>query len=246
MNADDIRKLLDQVARGERSPDDALASLKAQPPFLDLDYATLDHHRELRTGHPEIIYGPGKTPEQVAELAAAIVERSGRMLATRVDAAQAAAVAATVPGAVHDAGARCVSMVPDGERKPGIAIVSAGTADQAVAGEARVTCRFLGQEPAWIADVGVAGVHRLLRRAGELHEARAVIAVAGMEGALASVVGGLVGVPVVAVPTSVGYGAGAGGLAPLLAMLNSCASNVAVVNIDNGVSAAVVASLINR
>jgi NCAIR mutase (PurE)-related protein len=206
----------------------------------------VDHHRALRTGHPEIIYGPGKTPEQVAELATAIVGRSGRVLATRVDAAQAAAVGAAVPGVVHDAVARCVSLVPDGERATGIAIVSAGTADQAVAGEARATCRYLGQEPAWIVDVGVAGVHRLLRRAEELHAARVVIAVAGMEGALASVVGGLVGVPVVAVPTSVGYGAGAGGLAPLLAMLNSCASNVAVVNIDNGVSAAVVASLINR
>lgn len=246
MNADEIRELLDSVARRELTPDAALKRLKASPPFTELaDFATLDHHRALRTGHPEIVYAPGKTPAQVAKIAKEIAARSKRVLVTRVTDAQARSVKRVLPKAVHNRIARTVMLAPRARRKRGIAIVSAGTADQAVAEEARETCRYLGQEPAMITDVGVAGVHRLLRRVDELHEARVVVAVAGMEGALASVVGGLVGAPVIAVPTSIGYGAGAGGLTPLLAMLNSCASNVCVVNIDNGVGAAVVATLVN-
>jgi len=247
MQADDLRTLLERVRRGKLSVEDAERALRATPLLADLGYATLDHHRELRQGHPEIVYGPGKTPAQVARIGKEIAARAGRLLVTRVDAAQARALRRALPRARHDAVARTVALLPPrARRRKGIVIVSAGTADQAVAREALVTCRFLGQEPSHLADVGVAGIHRLLRHVEALRAARAVIAVAGMEGALASVVGGLVGVPVVAVPTSTGYGAGAGGLAALLAMLNACASNVCCVNIDNGVGAAVVASLINR
>ena len=245
MNADEVRELLEQVAGGGLKVAAALKKLRAAPPFAEFEHVTIDHHRALRTGHPEIIYAPGKTPAQVARLADEIAARSKRVLVTRVDAAQARAAKRALPKAVHHKLARTVLLAPKKRGARGIVIVSAGTADQAVAEEARATCRYLGQDPKMITDVGVAGIHRLLCRVEELQEASVVIAVAGMEGALASVVGGLLGVPVIAVPTSVGYGAGAGGIAALLAMLNSCASNVAVVNIDNGVGAAVVASLIN-
>ena len=163
-----------------------------------------------------------------------------------MDAAQARSVKRALPRAAHDRTARTVALLPRERTRSGILIVTAGTSDLPVAEEAAVTCRFLGKEPRLIADVGVAGVHRLLSHAATLQEARVVVAVAGMEGALASVVGGLVGAPVVAVPTSVGYGAGAGGITPLLAMLNSCAANVCCVNIDDGVGAAVVAALIDQ
>ena len=248
MDADQIRTLLEAVRSGDLAIPEALQRMRAEPPFAELEgFATVDHHRHLRQGHPEIVFGPGKTPEQAAALAVEIAGRSGRALVTRVDAAQAQAILAALPGAEHDPIARTVVKAPGaGERRTGIVIVSAGTADQVVAREALATAHFLGQEPAMLTDVGVAGIHRLLRRQEELQRARVVVAVAGMEGALASVVGGLVGVPVIGVPTSVGYGAGSGGLAALLSMLNSCASNVTVVNIDNGVGAAVVAGLINR
>jgi len=247
MDASTIRKLLEAVRKKKLPVEDALARLRALPPFEELDgFATVDHHRALRKGHPEIVYGPGKTPAQAAAIAKEIVGRSKRVLVTRVDAAQARAIRKALPKSVHHKTARAVTLLPGRKAgKPGIVIVSAGTADQTVADEARVTCRFLGQEAEHLADVGVAGIHRLLRKIETLQRARVVIAVAGMEGALASVVGGLVAAPVIAVPTSIGYGAGAGGIAALLAMLNSCASNVCVVNIDNGVGAAVVASRIN-
>ena len=237
MNAEQVRALLARVAAGKLSVAAAEKRLRASPAFLEFDFATLDNHRELRTGHPEIVYGPGKTPAQVAKLAKEIAARSKRVLVTRVDAAQARALRRALPGATHDRTARAVALLRKRRGKRGITIVSAGTADQTVASEARLTCRYLGQEPKCITDVGVAGVHRLLHRTQELQEARVLIAVAGMEGALASVVGGLVAAPVIAVPTSVGYGAGAGGLTPLLAMLNSCAPGVSVVNIDNGFGA---------
>jgi NCAIR mutase (PurE)-related protein len=247
MDARAVRTLLEQVRKGEITPAAAERRLRASPPFAELDFATIDHHREHRTGRPEIVYGPGKTPAQTARIAKEIAGRSGRVLVTRVDAAQARAVKRAVPRAVHDRTARTMVLLPRGrEKREGIVIVSAGTADQTVAEEARVTCRYLGHEPTLLTDVGVAGIHRLLRKVEVLQGARVVIAVAGMEGALASVVGGLVEAPVVAVPTSIGYGAGAGGIAPLLAMLNSCASNVCCVNIDNGVGAAVVATAVNR
>jgi len=245
MNRDHVRRLLEEVRRGELSIDRAEKRLCAAP-FGDLGFATVDHHRALRQGHPEIVYAPGKTAGQVIAIAREIIARSGRLLVTRADAAQAAAVQKALPAAEWNETARTIALVPDGHaERPGVAIVSAGTADQAAAEEALATSRFLGEAPAVFRDVGVAGIHRLLRHAAELQRARAVIAVAGMEGALASAVGGLVGVPVIALPTSVGYGTGAGGIAALLSMLNSCASNVTCVNIDNGVGAAVVASLIN-
>jgi len=244
MEREAVRRLLAQVRAGEVSPEEAEERL-AGLVVGDLGFATVDHHRLLRQGHPEIVYAPGKRPEQAAAIAREILERAGRVLVTRVAEGQAAAVLEALGGrAEHDPVARTVAVVAE-QRRPGIAIVSAGTADQAAAEEARVTCRFLGHEPAMVRDAGVAGIHRLLRHQEALRKARVVIAVAGMEGALASVVGGLVGVPVIALPTSVGYGTGAGGLAALLAMLNSCAVNVACVNIDNGVGAAVVAGLIN-
>lgn len=243
MDAAEVRRLLERVRAGELAVDEAERLLKASPAYADLEFATVDHHRALRQGHPEIVFAPGKQPDQAARIASEIHARSGRVLVTRVEPAHVQAIQKVLPEAVHHETAQAVAILP--ERKPtGIAIVSAGTADQRVAEEARVTCRYLGHEPETITDVGVAGVHRLLRHSDALQKARVVIAVAGMEGALASVVGGLVGVAVIAVPTSVGYGTGAGGLAAVLSMLNSCASNVTCVNIDNGVGAAIVAGLI--
>ncbi len=210
-----------------------------------MDFATLDHDREARQGHPEIVYGPGKSPSQAARIAREIFRRSRRVLVTRVTPAQARAIRKAVPSAKHDAIARTVCATPRGARgREGILIVSAGTSDQATAREALETCRFLGERPDLMTDVGVAGIHRLLARIDRLRKAKVVIAVAGMEGALASVVGGLVRAPVIGLPTSVGYGTGAGGVAALLSMLNSCAGNVCCVNIDDGVGAAIVASAI--
>jgi len=234
--------MLARVRSGELGLAEAEDTLRASP-YGDLEYATIDHHRTLRQGHPEIVFAPGKTPEQAAAIAAEVWERSGRALVTRAGPEHAAAVGAKIEAAHYEPRARTVRAGP-APASGGVTIVSAGTADEGAALEARETCRFLGVEPAVVRDVGVAGVHRLLRRTEELRAARAVIAVAGMEGALASVVAGLVAVPVVALPTSVGYGTGVGGVAALMTMLNSCAANVACVNIDNGVGAAVVACLI--
>jgi len=245
MDTAEVRRLLERVRAGELSVAEAERSLKASPAYADLEFATVDHHRVLRQGHPEIVFAPGKQPDQAAQIALEIHGRAGRVLVTRVEPAHVRALCEALPDAVHHETARAVAVLPDRERQSGVAIVSAGTADQQTAEEARVTCRYVGQEPEMITDVGVAGVHRLLRHSDALQRAKVIIAVAGMEGALASVVGGLVGVPVIAVPTSVGYGTGAGGLAAVLSMLNSCAANVTCVNIDNGVGAAVVAGLIS-
>jgi len=246
MDAAAVRRLLESVRAGELGVEEAERRLKASPAYADLDFATVDHHRNLRQGHPEIVFAPGKKPDQAARIASEIHQRAGRVLVTRVEPAHVRALLRALPDAVHHETARAVAVLPELERETGIAIVSAGTADQEVAEEARVTCRYLGHEPEMVTDVGVAGVHRLLRHSDALQRARVVIAVAGMEGALASVVGGLVGVAVIAVPTSVGYGASFGGIAALLAMLNSCASGVTVVNIDNGFGAGYAASVINR
>ncbi len=245
MNGADVRALLERLARGEATVEQAEAQLRASPPYTDLGFATVDHHRSLRQGHPEIVYGPGKTPEQIAAIASEIEARAGRVLCTRIDQQQADAVRAAVSGADHDLIGQTVAQLPAPEFAEGLAIVSAGTADQRVAREAATTCRYLGHEPDEIHDVGVAGIHRLLRYQERLQRARVLIVVAGMEGALASVVAGLVGAPVIALPTSIGYGTGMGGIAALLSMLNSCAANVTCVNIDNGVGAAVSACLIN-
>ncbi len=247
LNAESIRKLFEQVRKGKITPDDAVARLRHLP-FEDLGFAKVDHHRALRTGMPEIILGEGKTPAQVAGIFVRLAKHGGNILATRADPKQFAAVKKKVRAAEYRELARAVVLQRDPTKygKGMIAVVSAGTSDIPVAEEAVVTAEVMGNEVQHFYDVGVAGIHRLLANREALTKARVVIVCAGMEGALPSVVGGLVGVPVIAVPTSVGYGASFKGLAALLGMLNSCASNVSVVNIDNGFGAGYVASLINR
>jgi pyridinium-3,5-biscarboxylic acid mononucleotide synthase len=242
-----LSKLLQAVARGETAPDAALSAL-AQLPFEDLGFARVDHHRALRQGVPEVIYGPGKTPEQIVAIAQAIAARGQTMLATRVSDQQAAALLAHVPQSTHHVAARSVSKLgSDHSPLPGrVAVVTAGTSDLPVAEEAAVTLACCGVQCERITDVGVAGLHRLLASLPRLESVDVVVVVAGMEGALPSVVGGLIGAPLVAVPTSVGYGAALGGFTALAGMLTSCASGVTVVNIDNGFGAALAAVRILR
>ncbi|MGO9086427.1 MAG: nickel pincer cofactor biosynthesis protein LarB [Candidatus Sulfotelmatobacter sp.] len=247
MNAESIRKLFDKVRKGKLSPDEAVARLRHLP-FEDLGFAKVDHHRALRAGMPEVILGEGKTPAQVATIFARLAKHGGNILATRANDKQFAAVKKKVRGAEYRPLARAIVLDRDHTKygKGVIAVVSAGTSDIPIAEEAVATAEVMGNEVEHFYDVGVAGIHRLLANREALSKARVVIVCAGMEGALPSVVGGLVGVPVIAVPTSVGYGASFKGLTALLGMLNSCASNVSVVNIDNGFGAGYVASLINR
>jgi pyridinium-3,5-biscarboxylic acid mononucleotide synthase len=247
VNADSIRKLFEQVRRGTITPDDAVQRLRHLP-FEDLGFAKVDHHRALRAGMPEVIFGERKTPSHIAQIFSRLAEHEGNILATRTDKKQFAAVKKKVRGAEYRELARAIVLKRDRKEygKGTIAIVSAGTSDIPVAEEALVTAEMMGNSVEHFYDVGVAGIHRLLANREALAKARVVIVCAGMEGALPSVVGGLVGVPVIAVPTSVGYGASFKGLTALLGMLNSCASNVSVVNIDNGFGAGYVASLINR
>jgi pyridinium-3,5-biscarboxylic acid mononucleotide synthase len=249
LNAASIRKLLDDVRSGRLSPDEGVERLRHLP-FEDLGFAKVDHHRSLRAGMPEVIFGQGKTPQQVATVFARLARHrgNGNILATRATEDQFKAVKKKLPAAQYQELARAIVLQRD-RRKYGkgkIAVVSAGTSDIPVAEEAVVTAEVMGNDVEHLYDVGVAGIHRLLANRASLTKARVIVVCAGMEGALPSVVGGLVGVPVVAVPTSVGYGAAFGGLAALLGMMNSCASNVSVVNIDNGFGAGYVASLINR
>ncbi len=254
MDRDEVRALLSDVAGGEVPVEAALERLAAGPlggagpGVLDLGFARLDTHRALRTGDPEVVYAAGKTPEQTVALLRALRERSANRpaLATRVDAATTEAVRAAFPDATLDETARVVAV---GELPPPVGkvcVVAAGTSDAAVAAEAALIARAHGAHVERIDDVGVAGLHRLLAVRPVLDAADCLVVVAGMEGALPSVVGGLTGVPIVAVPTSVGYGASYGGLAALLAMLNSCAPGVAVCNIDNGFGAGVFAARVAR
>ncbi|HST09217.1 MAG TPA: nickel pincer cofactor biosynthesis protein LarB [Terriglobales bacterium] len=247
MNAESIRKLFEEVRRGKLSPDDAVARLRHLP-FEDLGFAKVDHHRALRAGMPEVIFGERKTPAQVAAIFDNLAKHGGNVMATRADVKQYAAVKKKVRGVEYRELPRAIVLERDHKiyGKGIITVVSAGTSDIAVAEEAVVTAELMGNEVHHLYDVGVAGVHRLLANREQLAKARVLIVCAGMEGALPSVVAGLVGVPVIAVPTSVGYGASFKGLAALLGMMNSCASNVSVVNIDNGFGAGYVASLINR
>ena len=248
MNAERARELLRSVAEGRLAPDAALEQL-ALAPFERLPYATIDHHRALRQGYPEVIFGSGKTAEQVVGIARRIAAHGDGFLVTRCEDAARRALAECFPAAiVHDA-ARTVRLAGAHAPPAGtgtILIVTAGTSDLPVAEEAAETAVAMGNQVGRVTDVGVAGIHRLLARSEELREARVVIVVAGMDGALPSVVGGLVRAPVIAVPTSVGYGAAFGGVAPLLTALNSCAAGVTVVNIDNGFGAAVAASRITH
>jgi NCAIR mutase (PurE)-related protein len=251
MNTEALRKLLDAVLAGEVSPEDAGARVLdalRQAPFEDVGFARIDHHRELRQGFPEVILGLGKTPGQIAKIASRIVARGRPLLVTRATPDAAAAVLEAVPGAAWHAEARVITLA-QGEVPPGkgtILIACAGTSDLPVAEEAALTATLMGNTVERLYDVGVAGLHRLLSAHEQLGRARVIIVVAGMEGALPSVLAGLVSVPVIAVPTSIGYGASFGGVAALLGMLNSCASGVTVVNIDNGFGAAATASLINH
>jgi hypothetical protein len=245
VDSERLRELLEAVASGEAGVDDALRRLESAP-FEDLGFARVDHHRAVREGLPEVILGLGKTPAQVARIAAAVFERAGRVLVTRIDEPQLAALGHALPGIEHDPQAR-LAWADSAPRDPTghVAIVCAGTADIPVAEEAAITATMIGAQVSRHYDVGVAGIHRLLARVETLRDANAIVVAAGMEGALPSVVGGLVATPVIAVPTSIGYGASFGGLAALLAMLNSCATGVSVVNIDNGFGAGYLAATIN-
>jgi NCAIR mutase (PurE)-related protein len=244
VNPDQLKDLLTSLSAGQTSVDEALQRLKRMP-FERLEFATVDHHRALRCGHPEVIFCPGKTATQVVEISRRL-EPNGPVLATRTSPDQLSAMRAAFPAALVNDAAHCVLVNPPdpGHGAPHVALISAGTADTPIVEEAAMTLRAMRTPVKRLNDVGVAGLHRLLNQLDVLQGACAAIVVAGMEGALPSVVGGLVACPVFAVPTSVGYGANFGGLAALLGMLNSCASNISVVNIDNGFGAAFSASLV--
>ena len=242
----DTLQLLRQVAEGAVPPEEALLQLK-QEPFRDLGYAKVDLHRGVRQGAAEVIYGAGKTPEQIAGIAAAMGARGCRnVLITRIGPEEADLVARTVPLDYHPLPRLAIAFPGERNALGHIVVATGGTSDMPVAEEAALTAEVLGNKVTRLYDVGVAGLHRLLANLEVLMSARCVVAVAGMEGALASVIGGLVDCPVIAVPTSVGYGASFGGLSALLAMLNSCASGCSVVNIDNGFGAGYLASMINQ
>jgi len=248
MTSRSLLEILAEVERGSLTPADAAARLKSLP-FEDLGHTRVDHHRSLRTGLPEVIYAAGKTPSQTSEIFASLAISGVDVLATRVEAATAEALLAQYPDAIYNATARTVGLnqaSKSAKTRGHIAVVCAGTSDLPVAEEAAVTAETFHARVTRLYDVGVAGIHRLLAVREELAAADAIIVCAGMEGALPSVVGGLVGVPVIAVPTSVGYGASFGGVTALLGMLNSCSPNVTVVNIDNGFGAAYTAVLIAR
>lgn len=251
MEVEQIRALLEQVKSGAVEVEQAMDTLRHLP-FEDLGFAKLDHHRALRNGFPEVIYCPGKRTEHILSIAEKLMQRSRKVLATRVSPEVAEAISRTFPQAIHHEAARIVVFPGDAEAPPSevstvgtVLVVAAGTADLPVAEEAFVTASEMGSPVQRLYDVGVAGLHRLLSSQNTLYEANVLIVVAGMEGALPSVVGGLVSRPVIAVPTSVGYGASFQGLAPLLTMLNSCATGIGVVNIDNGFGAGYLAHLIN-
>ena len=251
MNDQQLRALLEEVARGAVDPNVAsqrLLDVLRERPFQDLGFARVDHHRSIRQGFPEVILGLGKTPAQIAAIATEIVSRGSTLLVTRASEAAYEAVRRSVPGATYYTDAAIIAFRQQdvSKGKGTILVAAAGTSDLQVAEEAARTAELMGNDVARLYDVGVAGLHRLLGERAALEAARVIIVVAGMEGALPSVVSGLVDVPVIAVPTSIGYGASFGGIAALLGMLNSCASGVSVVNIDNGFGAAAVASSINH
>ena len=246
MRRDHARDLLEQVASGKLAPEKALDALSFQP-TESLEFASIDHHRALRQGFPEVIFGEGKTDDQIVVIAQRIMERGNGVLATRVSASAAKALQAAISGAEWNELGRTIyvrGQHPPAVKHGSVLIVTAGTSDLPVAEEAAVTAGAAGCQVARLTDVGVAGIHRILSKRSELTDAAVVIVVAGMDGALPSVVGGLVKAPVIAVPTSVGYGASFQGIAALLTMLNSCASGITVVNIDNGFGAAMAAARI--
>jgi pyridinium-3,5-biscarboxylic acid mononucleotide synthase len=250
MTVAELRALLDSVRAGEVDPELAhrqvLGAMRAQP-YEDLGFARVDHHRSIRQGFPEVILGIGKTPEQIATIASRIVDRGHPLLVTRADELAWQQVHAIIPEATYHEIARAITVQRDVPRGHGtIVVASAGTSDLPVAEEAAITAELMGNDIDRVYDIGVAGLHRMLSAHDRLTAARVIIVVAGMEGALPSVVAGMVDVPVIAVPTSIGYGASFGGVAALLGMLNSCANGVSVVNIDNGFGAGCIASMINH
>jgi len=248
MQREELRGVLSQVERGQLSVEEAVSKLGAFPTALDLGHSTIDTAREARCGCPEVVYGAGKTPQELLEISRSVLEHHKRLLVTRATDEGAALLEAELEDVVIHERSRAITVgTPEEPDLQGlVAVVSAGTSDGAVAEEAAVTAQFMGARVAQVRDAGVAGLHRLLAHGETLQRARALVVVAGMEGALPSVVGGLVARPVIAVPTSVGYGASFGGIAALLGMLNSCASGVTVVNIDNGFGAGYTAALINN
>ncbi|HOJ33662.1 MAG TPA: nickel pincer cofactor biosynthesis protein LarB [Candidatus Hydrogenedentes bacterium] len=247
MNVDRLKKLLDDVAAGKCSPEEAMSRLRGMP-FEDVEFVKIDHHRALRKGFPEVVFGSGKTPEQVVQIVTRMREEGSNVLVTRSTPEIAEEVLRAHPDVTYHKAARALTLVLSPPQKfPGyVAVLCAGTSDMPVADEAAVTCEIMGVEVERVYDVGVAGIHRLFAQRQVLESAKVTIVCAGMEGALPSVVAGLVDYPVIAVPTSVGYGASFGGVTALLAMLNSCATGVAVVNIDNGFGAGALAALIMR
>ncbi len=248
MDDEYIKKILDAVSNNSLTAAQGMEKLRNLP-YEDLGFAQVDHHRQLRNGQPEVIFGQGKTVEQIKQIMEAMVSRGSNILVTRIDEAPASEISSSFADGIYHLEARCFTLERRPSKKQGrgtILVVSAGTSDIPVASEAVVTAGFLGNRVEKLFDVGVAGIHRLLSRVELLRSANVLIVVAGMEGALPSVVGGLVDRPVIAVPTSIGYGASFGGIAALLGMLNSCASGVTVVNIDNGFGAACAANLINQ
>ncbi len=247
MNIKRLEALLQGVKNDEINVEEAIEALQSLP-FSDLEYAKIDHHRELRVGYPEVIYGGGKTDEQILGIVKHMMDHGSNILVTRCSESAAKSILDAVPKAHYNPLAHTVSVVHEAttQTESYIAIVAAGTSDLPVVEEAYETAKIMGNQVRKITDVGVAGIHRLFANLEAIRGAKVVIVVAGMEGALASVIGGLVDKPIIAVPTSVGYGANLGGVAALLSMLNSCASGVSVVNIDNGYGAAYSASMINH
>lgn len=247
MTGKELQKILNEVRDGTRSVDEAFNALKDFP-YSDLGFAKIDHHREIRTGYPEIVYCAGKTIEQVKEIFRVMSQKENNVIGTRATREMFDAVSSISPDAVYYNVARIISIQKKKPETPetSIAVITAGTSDIPVAEEAAVTAELTGNKVVRIFDAGVAGIHRLVDRLPEIRSCRVIIVIAGMEGALASVVGGLVDKPVIAVPTSVGYGANFGGISALLAMLTSCSSGVTVVNIDNGFGAGFSASMINK
>lgn len=247
MDKEYLTNLMRKVAEGNTKPEEAVEILKDLP-FEDLGFANIDQHRNLRTGYPEAVFCQGKTPEQIAVIMKELARQNANIIGSRATEADFEAVRKVLPDAEYDPQARMIVRIkePVPKREGTIAVVTAGTADIPVAEEATVTAQALGNKVDRIYDVGVAGIHRLFAKLDQIRSANVLIVVAGMEGALASVVGGLVERPVIAVPTSIGYGANLGGISALLSMLNSCANGVGIVNIDNGFGAAYLASNINR
>lgn len=241
-----LERTLEKVKTGEISVAQATHELSMLP-YEEMDFAKVDHHRHMRVGFPEVIFGHGKTIEQIVTIAGRLITSSNKLLITRVDEAVYTAVKEKIPDAVFSPAGRTIVVNRDQNRTqvPGVMVVTGGTADIPIAEEAAITAELMGNEVGRVFDVGVAGLHRLFVKLPEIRKAHVLVVVAGMEGALPSVVGGLVSIPVIAVPTSIGYGANFEGLAPLLAMLNSCAPGVSVVNIDNGFGAGYIAGMIN-